>query len=108
VNPWHILGWLLVILLAPAVIIFVGKIVFAIGELVVALLKDVRRSYRLRRANKGKVKCELKGCVNIATRRTKGGFRCEEHLRDEPYARISFAFLLDHYKDEFARRKEDK
>lgn len=97
-SPWTVLGWLIVGLVAVPFAVWGIRLLWALlVSLPVALFKDVRDQWRLRRAHKGKARCAEEGCRNIATRRTPRGFYCEEHLHNgSRYRSVSYAFPLDH------------
>ena len=104
-NPWNLVGWIVVGVLALVVVL---PLAIKVGLLVAELVSDSRKARRIRRAHKGKVRCDYrepgpdgKQCVNIATRKVPGRrFACEEHFNSRSLQGpiVSFAFWLDHAK----------
>lgn len=106
-SPWDVLGWLLVFpvfLVGMLVLGYVIRIVIALGEFTAGEVKIYRKNRLRKRANAGKVRCQLGDCPNTATRRTPRGYFCETHYshRNGSFG-LSYAFRLDH-----AKSQEDK
>lgn len=74
-NPWGIIAWIVLTLLAGlglAILVNLGKSIY----------QESRMASLDRRAQAGKVTCQrLDGmrCSNIATRKTTTGYFCNEH-----------------------------
>lgn len=116
-NPWTLIGWIVAIFL----LISLSPLILALLKIPVALAADLRDQRTLRRAHRGRLGCQHReadrlggetSCYNVATRRTPNGFYCEDHFNDRRNAErrtfsgsVSYAFVLDWYKDEFERRR---
>lgn len=119
-NPWYLLGWLLVILFGLFVAAVVGRLLFVAGVGLSDIVHDWRQKRRLRRAHRGKVRCQhvdpgnASGvtpprCVNKATHRLTGDrFVCKDHI--PPGRRIHPRLLGANYAQtlEWAHHQEDK
>lgn len=104
-DPVTLLAWLGIILVGLVILFyFVAPLVIALAVLVYEVGKDYRADWHLRRAHKGKVKCEWrqwrqgdKRCSEIAVRQTPQGVFCEDHWhRRSGFGAVSYAHMLDH------------
>lgn len=99
-NPWSIIGWFVVVFMIGI------PLAAAMVKVGYAVVQDVRKSHKLKRANAGKLTCEYvepemvpTWCHNVATRRTTTGFFCNEHNQSRQargYGSFSFSSPLDH------------
>lgn len=92
-NPWTIIGWLILAGLT-------GLALSAIGYFVAGEIKQIKLSLKFKKAHAGKLVCEEFNCNEIAEVRTQSGFFCRKDGRNSGrFSSFSFAIPLDYLKE---------